>query len=95
MRGPIFKVEAWGQNFDHLRAFAFPAGDEPGCRHFVHRAPRLKQFSVALQLAFRFIGAKVCGIDAIGLEPFEQCRKGGTRGGKRCILRHHVSQASW
>jgi hypothetical protein len=29
------------------------------------------------------------------LEPFEQCRKGGTRGGKRCILRHHVSQASW
>ena len=92
MRGPIFRVEAWGQNVDHLRAFTFPlAMNRDVAAAFI--APQLlKQFSVALQPSMRFIGAKVCGIEAIGLEPFEQCRKGGTCGGRRCILRHMSNQ---
>jgi len=92
MRGPIFRAEAWGQNVDHLYAFTFPPGDEPRCNRCIHRAELLKQFSVALQPSMRFIGAEVCGIEAIGLEPFEQCRKGGTCRGRRCILRHVSNQ---
>ncbi len=69
-----------------------PPGDEPGCCRCIYRAELLKQFSVALQPSMRFIGAKVCGIEAIGLEPFEQCRKGGTCRGRRCILRHMSNQ---
>lgn len=50
--------------------------------------PLLKHILVALQLALRPVRAEVCGIEPICLNPFEQCRKGGTRGGGLCILRH-------
>jgi len=77
---PALQTGGMKSNVNDLHASAFPPGDEPRCCRCIRRAPLMKQISFALQPAWRSIRAEVCGIEAICLNLFEQCRKGGTRG---------------